>query len=179
MRKIVDRIGMKYGMLTILELVPTDKGKPTKYLCRCDCGNEKVLKYGNIYTCKSSCGCLLTKYQKERYLNKRGSVDACITDILTTYKFNAISRGYVFNLSREQFESLLYEECYYCGVVGYNRRISKAGIELRYNGIDRIDNSKGYIMDNVVTCCKRCNRAKDTMSQKRIYKFSENDCRKT
>jgi arginine decarboxylase-like protein len=29
-------------------------------------------------------------------------------------------------------------------------------------GIDRWDNSRGYFADNVVPCCKDCNRAKST-----------------
>lgn len=29
-------------------------------------------------------------------------------------------------------------------------------------GIDRWDNSRGYLADNVVPCCKDCNRAKMT-----------------
>lgn len=32
--------------------------------------------------------------------------------------------------------------------------------EILYNGIDRIDNSKGYNLDNCVTCCTQCNTAK-------------------
>lgn len=29
-----------------------------------------------------------------------------------------------------------------------------------YNGIDRIDDSIGYTIDNCVTCCRTCNWAK-------------------
>ncbi len=35
-----------------------------------------------------------------------------------------------------------------------------------YNGIDRIDSSKGYIQGNVVTCCRTCNVAKMDMDYK-------------
>ena len=31
-------------------------------------------------------------------------------------------------------------------------------------GIDRGDNSKGYLPENLVPCCKGCNRAKSTRS---------------
>jgi hypothetical protein len=39
-----------------------------------------------------------------------------------------------------------------------------------YNGIDRIDNSQGYIIDNVVPCCTKCNIAKGRQS---IQEFKE------
>jgi hypothetical protein len=31
--------------------------------------------------------------------------------------------------------------------------------------LDRIDNNKTYLKDNVVPCCKRCNVAKNNMTQ--------------
>jgi hypothetical protein len=35
-----------------------------------------------------------------------------------------------------------------------------------HNGIDRVDNDKGYISDNCVPCCWKCNNMKNTMKQK-------------
>jgi hypothetical protein len=32
------------------------------------------------------------------------------------------------------------------------------------NGIDRVDNTKGYSVDNCVPCCRRCNVAKADMT---------------
>lgn len=46
-----------------------------------------------------------------------------------------------------------------------------------YNGIDRIDSSHGYTKDNIVTCCKICNKMKMDMSLdnfiEQIYKIKE------
>lgn len=55
-------IGEKYGLLTVVE-VASKGSKGVSYLCKCDCGNEKVvsgsrLKNGN----NKSCGCLHTKH---------------------------------------------------------------------------------------------------------------------
>lgn len=33
-----------------------------------------------------------------------------------------------------------------------------------YNGIDRVNNAKGYVTGNVVSCCKNCNLMKKNMS---------------
>jgi hypothetical protein len=36
---------------------------------------------------------------------------------------------------------------------------------LKRNGIDRVDNSRGYHTDNCVSCCIACNREKRAQSQ--------------
>lgn len=59
-------IGNKYGRLTVVEYLGMIDGK-RKYLCRCDCGNERTLP---IYDLKSghtkSCGCLMREMTVER-----------------------------------------------------------------------------------------------------------------
>lgn len=62
MDKIYDIIGNTYGKLTVLSHDHSD-GYKKYYLCKCTCGNEKVILRSNLlagYT--KSCGCL----QKER-----------------------------------------------------------------------------------------------------------------
>ena len=55
----------------------------------------------------------------------------------------------------------------------------KLGTEYKYNGIDRVDNKIGYELDNCVSCCIKCNKAKSYFGQdeflnhiKKIYKHS-------
>lgn len=67
-------------------------------------------------------------------------------------KADAETRGLVFSLSKEEFLALRKEVCYYC-----SEPLSPAG-----SGLDRIDNSKGYFLDNVVPACGRCNIARNT-----------------
>ena len=50
---------------------------------------------------------------------------------------------------------------------------------LKCNGIDRVDSSKGYTLENSVPCCKYCNIAKHTMTStefyawvRRVYEFN-------
>ena len=61
MGKLQDLTGQKFGKLTVIERAPNQGGR-TAWLCKCDCGNEKIvisksLKSGNT----TSCGC----YHKE------------------------------------------------------------------------------------------------------------------
>jgi len=65
----------------------------------------------------------------------------------SAYQRSADKRGYDFNLSYEQFETLFNKDCHYCGV-----KHSK--------GVDRADNTIGYTPDNSVPCCKICNYMK-------------------
>ena len=61
------------------------------------------------------------------------------------YRWNAIDRGIVFAVSLGEFLKLWKVDCWYCGdkIVG--------------TGIDRLDNEKGYVNGNLVSCCKVCN----------------------
>ena len=64
------------------------------------------------------------------------------------YKASAEKRNLVFELTKDDFKSFWQKPCYYCD----------APIELI--GIDRKDNSLGYILDNCLSCCKYCNKGK-------------------
>lgn len=53
-----------------------------------------------------------------------------------------------WSLTFEQYEKLIANPCFYCG----------SSIEYEKGcGLDRLDNSKGYELSNVVPCCYRCN----------------------
>jgi hypothetical protein len=43
-----------------------------------------------------------------------------------------------------------------------------------YNGIDRLNKNKGYIIQNCVSCCKICNRAKSDMTYNKWLKYLKN-----
>lgn len=53
-------IGNKYGKLTVIrELEERDKYNRRQYLCKCDCGNEKIVRRNNLICEKTkSCGCI-------------------------------------------------------------------------------------------------------------------------
>jgi len=56
----------------------------------------------------------------------------------------------VFELSLEQFKTLVTQSCVYCD---YHK-------EGEANGIDRFDNNKGYTLENSRPCCEMCNHMK-------------------
>lgn len=88
--------------------------------------------------------------------------------VFSSYRSSSNSRGLVFNLSEKLVGIMIMWPCYYCGAKHSNAKIVYGKTQhrtLRYNGIDRIDNDRGYEIDNVVTCCSYCNRAKMDMGK--------------
>lgn len=67
----------------------------------------------------------------------------------TRSKYTAEKRRNIeWNISRKKYSELINKDCFYCG-----SKLSKFGV-----GLDRIDNSKGYILENVKPCCGNCNK---------------------
>ena len=68
-KKFVDIIGNKYNRLTVIEYSHTAKSGKTYWKCKCDCGNEVVLRK-DVFTHLGnsnqtlSCGCLKKEYQQ-------------------------------------------------------------------------------------------------------------------
>ena len=80
------------------------------------------------------------------------------------YRSGARQRGIEWNLSEEEFKSLIKENCYYCGEEpSRHQSVSYRNDFELVNGIDRIDSSKGYSIDNCVPCCNTCNLMKNTL----------------
>jgi 5-methylcytosine-specific restriction endonuclease McrA len=79
---------------------------------------------------------------------------ATMNKVLTDYKRHAKKKGVSWDLTDDQVKSIISKECYYCGAEPTPNYAGKI------NGIDAIDNNKGYTLDNIVPCCKRCNKAK-------------------
>ena len=72
------------------------------------------------------------------------------------YKNRAKKENFDFSLDFTSAEILFNDECFYCGYINF----------VFGNGIDRLDNSKGYNISNCVTCCTVCNYIKNCLSPK-------------
>ena len=62
----IDEVGNKYGKLTVIEFVGTDKNHQALWRCRCDCGNEKITTGNSLRRGDTlSCGCLNSKGEQK------------------------------------------------------------------------------------------------------------------
>ena len=161
-RDVSDYIGKKFGNLTIVSLLPIKKGQGRIWLCKCDCGQTKEVRTTNLKNgFVQSCGCL----------NQRGlpKGESGARHLYRHYVFSAKRRKIPFNISLENFKILTSKNCTYCDtpplkiVKSYDAKSSHSFYH--YNGLDRINPSRGYTLDNVEPCCTICNIMKWTFSK--------------
>lgn len=169
--------GTKYGMLTVVRFagMSNEKKKQRLIECICDCGNNKVLVKSKLVQGEiQSCGCLLAEALRIRS-TKRSFSEAASFNHYNTYRHGADSRGYAFEISIEEFILCTSGNCVYCGSDPeefQTRRRDKFEMSgYAANGIDRVDNSIGYVVGNIVPCCSACNKGKGKMTKDGFIKM--------
>jgi len=98
--------------------------------------------------------------RKESYKENKGKIlesnrkwrTESINGRLSSYIKGAKSRDLEWSITKEEFISFWGRDCHYCGS------------EIPTVGLDRIDSSIGYVMDNILPCCTTCNRMKNSHS---------------
>lgn len=59
LRKRLDLVDKKFGRWTVIADVGSNKWGQSQFLCRCDCGTEKIVVGSSLKnSCSQSCGCL-------------------------------------------------------------------------------------------------------------------------
>ena len=93
----------------------------------------------------------LKEYDKQYYIENKEKIKLLSQSPEKRFliaKRKAKQRNQIFDLSFEQWiEKIKDKKCYYC-----SRELNLTGI-----GLDRKNGNNGYLVENVVPCCKRCN----------------------
>jgi hypothetical protein len=159
-----DLAGRTFGqwvVLTRAEPTANASEQVTWWLCRCSCGTLRVVR-GNTLTGagrSQSCGC--------RYRDLEPG-ESGLRRLIQAYKRRARARRLAWKLTEQQVRALTTAPCAYCGAPPSRYAFGTSHVSARArgygkylcNGIDRLDNSKGYAAGNVVPSCEICNRAK-------------------
>lgn len=178
-----DYTGQRYGMLVAIRFTGKTASSPsgaTKriWLLRCDCGKEVEKTTQSLCNWQSKpehkrdsahCGCK----------NKHGAYSIAYEIYRAEY-----SDG---DISFEKFLELSQQDCFHCGskvcesgsnkvrraikvVDGKRTTTDNVACSFQYHGLDRIDNTKGHTLDNVVPCCWSCNNLRGS---RELSKFME------
>lgn len=130
----------------------------TKKSC-CKCGEEKPFTEEYFHkhiitgqyrhknaTCRECHKKKMKLYNGPYYRRNRDS------ELYKTYRKEDKKKGLENDLNPVWLkENITSKPCYYCGTT------------TRPIGADRIDNSKGHEKDNVVPCCKICNKVRNNI----------------
>ena len=163
--------GQSFGRLTVIGIgEERSKSGHLRWLCRCSCGFAKEISGITLRSGKvNSCGCLHREAMRNNILPNAGSGK---NKLFGQYANKAIKKGRSFDLTEKEFFTLTDADCHYCGAKPSQEIRCKTNSPVyRYNGIDRVDNTKGYDKDNCVSCCSVCNYAKRRMSREQFLEW--------
>jgi hypothetical protein len=163
-----------FGDLEVIGLLGEKINGKIKWKCKCVCGKEAfVLTTRLIRGHTRSCGCLRGRATAE--INRRKAAldnTYCLNKLYSNYRRDGLRRGLPFDLS-------------YCNTIPkqvYKHPTAEYIDPLLYNGVDRKNNLEGYVVENCVSCCGTCNKAKMTSSYedfldwiRKVYRHT-NEC---
>jgi 5-methylcytosine-specific restriction endonuclease McrA len=177
-----DEPGKRFGRLTVVSRAPLTeenckatgykkimRGRNALWYCKCDCGNDTVVRGSDFMQGRYSCGCVaedqIKNCREHLQLGQSAKYSA-----IRRIKGQAAARGLSWDLTDEDLDVLMAGECYYCGHTGMNcAKGHKRDADFYYNGIDRVDSKVHYVWSNVVSCCFICNRAKSNLPIDEFY----------
>ncbi len=158
MGKFIDLTGQKFGRLTVMSRAENDKHGNSRFVCKCDCGKEKIIQSQSLLSGRTkSCGCfnieksalrckILGNSSKTHGLRNTRLYHVwndmkvrCYNPHSSNYK-NYGGRGIgICSKWREDFKAF-YD---WAMANGYDEDAPRGECT-----IDRIDNNKGYSPDN-------------------------------
>ena len=158
--KKIDLIGRRFGRLWVKE----EAGRlynSCAWKCICDCGVEKTIRSSHLLAGSvQSCGCFNRDSIRARFFPMRRA--SALKSVIHQYVMQSKGRKLEWKISIELAFRLFDGVCFYCGTEP--AQSMRKWPEVKYNGIDRFDNSIGYTAENVVSCCGKCNRMKNKHS---------------
>lgn len=141
-----DLKGETFGKLTVVEKAGTKNGSSI-WKCMCECGNIKIVAAGNLVSKNTkSCGCL--KYSKKGLSQKdekhrklwhmyRDMKRRCTDENSSRYKYYGARGIKVCDRWLEDYLNF------------YDDIVKFIGLPNKNDTLDRIDNNKGYSIENV------------------------------
>jgi len=169
MAKLKNLAGKKFHFLEVIKRAGSNRQGGSTWLCRCECGKEKIYSSDHITRKKSpvkSCGCRATLTGPRNPLWKgAGEISGnwFYTHVLRERKQSKRTKIEV-DLTVEEAWELFLKQDRKCALSGVALTIADTAI---YNdaSIDRIDSSKGYTINNIQWVHKHINFMKRTYSQ--------------
>jgi NTP pyrophosphatase (non-canonical NTP hydrolase) len=135
-----------------------------KWLCKCSCGQEKVVSHNDLIQNKS-------RRCHKKIGNESGNYKGCESisgTLINRIKKGAKARNLECNVTAEELYQLAEKQNFCCALTGeklifpYNKKFLRS----KHNAsLDRMDSHKGYTIDNVQWITIDANLAKQQLTQ--------------
>lgn len=160
--KLKLQAGEKYEMLTVIRPLSLQEKKQKGYkntggfyLCKCDCGKDVIILASRLKNKRSkSCGCI------------KLNLEANLNQLYNEYFYRTRKNKIEFTLTKYEFKDIVTQNCFYCDELPNQITGDRHGEKIIHHGIDRIDSSIGYTIENSRPCCEQCNRMKLDYTEK-------------
>jgi hypothetical protein len=181
-----NRIGEKYGNLTIINFSHTEKKEYNTYtssknywVCKCVCGNEKCYSLDKLTQgLRKTCGCgnggFLQKERKNHincHVKKQslGYYQEIRISYLHHIKRGAEKRNLIYDLTIEYLWNLYLNQNKKCALSGVNIMFGSA--QKQTASLDRINSNIGYVVGNVQWVDKNINLLKGDVTNDTFIKL--------
>ena len=170
-RKIFD-IGQRFGMgVIIADMKIRDKHGHYRWLLQCDCGNKYESPTGRLNAGDTkSCGCKRCTTGKGSHA-WQGCGDIPL-GFFNSFKIGAGRRDKEFSITIEDVRNQWEKQKGKCAYTGEDLTFGvRAWRQERTASLDRIDNSKGYVLGNIEFCHKHINLMKHSFEKEHFIKM--------
>lgn len=146
-----DLTGQKFNRYTFIQWDSVDKNGFAKWLCRCDCGVEKVVHASSVKSGKAkSCGC----YQKEEAAKRCGKNSPSWNHNITDKERDENKKRNISPKSRKWLVKIFIRDnrtCQICGIINKN-------IQVHHIYSWHSHKNLRYVTSNGVTLCEQCHK---------------------
>ena len=129
---------------------------------KCSCGTKCSVRLD--IALQSNRSCKKCGQLKRRNTFSEKTLTSLFKRLYHSYIAQAKKRNYSFDLEFDTFCNYTKQNCFYCNEPASNT-LKQNYRSITYNGLDRIDNTKGYVEGNIVSCCGQCNMMKNKFSK--------------
>ncbi len=159
--------GDTVGKWTILEFKGYSKvgGSNTQYLCECSCGVQKLVLTTNLYKTSKQCN----KCRSKSLITRKHLMD----QLWNVLNHGAKRRNIEVKITKDDMLTQFEKQQRKCALTGVDLVIylERDKYTQTTASLDRIDNTKGYLIDNIQWVHKKINALKNDFEQSEFIEW--------